>query len=123
MNSPLRTRDLLEFHFEDPVEAAHWDELVDGSPNADFYHLAAYVLASGELEHSQTLGLMIASSNRSTISYRCCCGHFPAPMGGLRGAYRPRNLLLFMSPQSSAPPLPSMESTTLLSTRTFPTAR
>ncbi len=67
MNSPLTASDLLEFHLDDSVEAARWDELVARSPNADVYHRAAYVLASAELEHSQPLGLMISSSNRQYL--------------------------------------------------------
>jgi hypothetical protein len=67
MNSPLTASDLLEFHLDDSVEAARWDELVACSPDADVYHFAAYILASAELEHSQPLGLMISSSNRSYL--------------------------------------------------------
>jgi hypothetical protein len=67
MNSPLTASDLLEFHLDESVEATRWDELVACSPNADVYHRAAYVLASAELEHSQPLGLMISSSNRSYL--------------------------------------------------------
>ena len=67
MNSPLTASDLMEFHLDDSVEAARWDELVARSPDADVYHRAAYVLASAELEHSQPLGLMISSCNRQYL--------------------------------------------------------
>jgi hypothetical protein len=64
MNSALKVTDVLEIRLSDPVAAAHWDELVAGSPQPDVYYRAAYVLASAELEQSQPLGLIISSSNR-----------------------------------------------------------
>jgi hypothetical protein len=64
MNSALKVTDVVEIELNDAVAAAHWDELVAGSPQPDVYYRAAYVLASAELEHSQPLGLVMHSSDR-----------------------------------------------------------
>lgn len=63
MNS-LSVADFLEMPLDGADNAARWDELARRSPQFDIYQSAAYVLATAELERSQTIGLIITYNNQ-----------------------------------------------------------
>jgi len=60
MNPRKRVATFQEFQLEDPDAASRWDALINGSPESDTYHRAAYIVASAQLELSQPLGLQVS---------------------------------------------------------------
>ena len=57
-------RTITEIRLNEAGGAARWDELVRQSPSVDAYHRSAYVLATGDIENSQALGIVLSCNDQ-----------------------------------------------------------